>query len=102
MTGEQLKAAGTKLFGERWQSKLADKLGMAIVMPAAQVAGTATAPNADTDIRNTYLMKANIKENQPVVFRFYAGWEKSDARFATAAGFQQFLKEEMAAAVHKK
>ena len=77
------------------QSENKDKLGMAIVMPAAQVAGTGTTPNANTDIQNTYIMKVNIKDNQPVVFRFYAGWEKSNERFASAARFQQFLKEEM-------
>jgi hypothetical protein len=77
------------------QSENKDKLGMAIVMPSEQVAGTATTPNANTDIQNTYIMKANIKDDQPVVFRFYAGWEKSDKRFATIAGFQDFLKGEM-------
>jgi hypothetical protein len=28
MTGEQLKAAGIKLFGEQWQSPLAGRLGI--------------------------------------------------------------------------
>jgi hypothetical protein len=77
------------------QSENKDKLGMAIVMPAAQVAGTAATPNANTDIQNTYLMKANIVNNKPVVYRFYAGWEKSDSRFSTEQGFHSFLKDEM-------
>ncbi|HEX6431715.1 MAG TPA: DUF4861 domain-containing protein [Niastella sp.] len=77
------------------QSENKDKLGMAIVMPADEVAGTATTPNANTDIQNTYIMKANIKDNQPVLFRFYAGWEKSDARFTTAEGFKLYLLNEM-------
>jgi hypothetical protein len=68
---------------------------MAIVMPAAQVAATGTAPNANTDIRNTYLMKASIENDKPVVFRFYAGWEKSDNRFTTLEGFKQFIEGEM-------
>jgi hypothetical protein len=77
------------------QSENKDKLGMAIVMPAAQEAGTATTPNVNTDIQNTYIMKANIKDDQPVVFRFYAGWEKSDERFTTEEGFKQYLLNEM-------
>jgi hypothetical protein len=77
------------------QSENKDKLGMAIVMPAEQVAGTATTPNANTDIQNTYIMKASIKGDQPVVFRFYAGWEKSDERFTTAEGFKQYLLNDM-------
>ena len=59
-------------------------------MPAAQVAGTGTTPNANTDIQNTYIMKVNIKDNQPVMFRFYAGWEKSDERFTSEEGFNAF------------
>jgi hypothetical protein len=73
------------------QSENKDKLGMAILMPAAQVAGTATTPNANTDIQNTYIIKANIKNNEPVIYRFYAGWERSDNRFTTPEGFVQFL-----------
>lgn len=77
------------------QSENKDKLGMAIVMPKAQVAGTATTPNANTDIQNTYIIKASLKNNEPVVYRFYAGWEKSDSRFTSAEGFEQFLKKDM-------
>lgn len=77
------------------QSENKDKLGMAIVMPKAQVAGTATTPNANTEIQNTYIIKANLKNNEPVVYRFYAGWEKSDSRFTSAEGFEQFLKKDI-------
>jgi hypothetical protein len=77
------------------QSENKDKLGMAILMPAAQVAGTGTTPNANTDIQNTYIMKANITNDQPVLFRFYAGWEKSDNRFTTLEGFKQFIESEV-------
>jgi hypothetical protein len=77
------------------QSENKDRMGMAIVMPAEQVAGTATTPNANTDIQNTYIMKASIKDDQPVVFRFYAGWEKSDERFTSEEGFKQYLLNEM-------
>jgi len=77
------------------QSENKDKLGMAIVMPKAQVAGTATTPNVNTDIQNTYIIKANLKNNEPVVYRFYAGWEKSDSRFTSVEGFEAFLKKDI-------
>jgi hypothetical protein len=64
-------------------------------MPKAQVAGTATTPTANTDIQSTYIIKANLKNNEPVIFRFYAGWERSDKRFTTPEGFEQFLKKDM-------
>jgi hypothetical protein len=76
------------------QSENKDKLGMAIMMPEKQVAGTATTPNANTDVQNTYIMKAAVKEGRPVIFRFYAGWEMSDKRFSSAESFQQFLQSE--------
>lgn len=77
------------------QSENKDKLGMAIVMPAAQAAGSAATPNANTDIQNTYIMKANITSNEPVMFRFYAGWEKTDSQFTSLEGFKKFIESEI-------
>ena len=92
----EINANGSKaIYTYDVQSENKDKLGMAIVMPAAQVAGTATTPNANTDVQNTYVIKANITNGKPVVYRFYAAWEKSDARFTTAEGFKQFLQSEL-------
>jgi hypothetical protein len=92
----EVKEAGYKgIYTYDVQSENKDKLGMAIIMPDEQIAGTATTPNANTDVQNTYTIKANIKNNEPVIFRFYAGWEKSDERFATIEGFEKFLKSEM-------
>jgi hypothetical protein len=92
----EVTAAGFKgIYTYDVQSENKDKLGMAILMPAAQVAGTATTPNANTDIQNTYIIKANIKNNEPVIYRFYAGWERSDSRFTTREGFEQFLKKDI-------
>jgi hypothetical protein len=76
------------------QSENKDKLGMAILMPANQWAGKATTPNANTDIQNTYIVKAGIVNKKPVTFRFYAGWEKSDERFTAGESFQKYLQSE--------
>jgi hypothetical protein len=75
------------------QSENKDKLGMAIVMQATPVTDTTAKPN--TDIQNTYFIKTNIINNKPVIFSFYAGWEKSDNRFTTEEGFRTFLLNEM-------
>ncbi|OQP66591.1 hypothetical protein A3860_12650 [Niastella vici] len=92
----ELNAKGSKaIYTYDVQSENKDKLGMAVVMPAVQVAATATTPNANTDVQNTYVIKANITNAKPVVYRFYAGWEKSDTRFTTAEGFKQFLLSEI-------
>lgn len=92
----EVEAAGFKgIYTYDVQSENKDKLGMAVVMPKAQVAGTATTPNANTDVQNTYIIKANLKNNEPVIYRFYAGWEKSDNRFTTPEGFKQFLERDM-------
>jgi len=91
----EMEANGMKaIYTYDVQSENKDKLGMAIVMPEKRVTGTAATPNANTDVQNTYIMKAAIKEGRPVIFRFYAGWEKSDTRFSSAESFQQFLQSE--------
>lgn len=76
------------------QSENHDKLGMAIVMPQNLVT-TGVTPNSNTDIQNTYTISAPVKINQPVVFRFYAGWDQSDSRFATEERFRGFMVNEM-------
>ena len=77
------------------QSENNDKLGMAVIMPAKQVAAMGATPNANTDVQNTYTVAGNIKNNQPIVYRFYAAWEKSDSRFATEEEFRQYLISDM-------
>lgn len=92
----EIEGAGYKgIYTYDVQSENKDKLGMAIVMPAEQVAGTATTPNANTDIQHTYIIKAGINEKEPVVFRFYAGWEKSDERFTSEEKFKAFLLKDL-------
>jgi len=77
------------------QSENKDKLGLAIMMPTEQVAGEGKTPNSNTDIQNTYILKAGIVKDKPVVFRFFAGWEKSDEQFATYDEFDQFILSEI-------
>jgi hypothetical protein len=92
---QQIDTAGNRaIYTYDVQSENNDRLGMAVVMPAKQVAGTATAPNTNTDVQNTYLMLATITNNKPVMYRFYACWEKSDDRFTSEEGFRRFMIDE--------
>ncbi len=53
-----------------------------------------TTPNANTDVQNTYAV-AFKTSNDPVTYRFCAGWQPSDPQFASEAAFRQFLLQEI-------
>ncbi len=76
------------------QSENKDKLGMAVMMRKEQVVGFGKTPDKGTnDIENTYTVTAGLQQ-QPVSFRFYAGWELSDLLFAHEESFAAFLVNE--------
>ncbi|GAA4300849.1 DUF4861 domain-containing protein [Compostibacter hankyongensis] len=80
------------------QSENGDNLGMAVVFPNAELAGKGRAARAPVDrpgLFNTFYVRLK-SEPQPVRFYFYAGWEQSDKRFATRAGFAAYVKEQAA------
>lgn len=85
-------AGCTILYTYDVQTENKDNMGMAVLMSNRQEPQTGAAPNSNSDVLQTYTISASLKQ-QPVVFRFYAGWEKSDSRFASAASFSSFLKE---------
>jgi hypothetical protein len=43
---------------------------------------------------NSYTVVFNPRASVPVEFRFYAGWQKSDQRFADRIYFENYLREE--------
>lgn len=78
------------------QSENKDKLGMGIVGSRANFAGFGETPEEGKEkVLQTYFVKLKAKANQSVSFKFYAGWEATDARFAEAVYFENFLKEEV-------
>ena len=81
------------LYSHGKQSENKDELGMAIMVNRKGFAGFGAAPDIAAEIMNTYFVKQSIM-NQPLVYRFYAGWIYSDSRFADAAYFDQFLRKE--------
>lgn len=75
------------------QSEHKDGLGMAVQVPVADFITFSKTPNANAEILNTYTADLKIPAaHKHAVFRFYACWEHSDARFATAEGFKQYLQ----------
>ncbi len=76
------------------QSENKDKLGMAILTPPACFDGTGTTPNEGTDIKNTFYVSMKVSPEKSPEFRFYSAWEKSDPRFSTEAGFNNFINQE--------
>lgn len=76
------------------QSEHKDNLGMALLVNSDVFDGLITTPNANTDVQNTYAMALKT-DKQPVVFRFYAGWQSSDGQFDREPAFEAFLRKEI-------
>ena len=78
------------------QSENDDYLGMAIMTLKGTTAYYGTMPKEGSGVTNTYTVAFNTKNNQPVTFRFYACWEKTDARFRDRDYFAAYLQKEAA------
>lgn len=90
------------LFTHYKQSENNDYLGMAIMVNTMyKPVGGESPPNSD-HISDTYTAEMNIKNNQPIVFRFYAAWEQTDSGFANIDYFRNLLTTEAAGWNNKK
>lgn len=76
------------------QSENKDNLGMALMVSQKAFDSFITTPNANTDIQNTYAVALKTG-NDPVTYRFYAGWQPSDPQFASETTFHHFLSQEI-------
>jgi pectinesterase len=85
------------LFTHDLQSENNDMLGMAILTPLKFLPVYSEAPRTGAGITNTFLVALDVRNNEPVRFRFYACWEGTDADFRDKNKFQQFLRKEAAA-----
>ncbi|MBC7886971.1 MAG: DUF4861 domain-containing protein [Ferruginibacter sp.] len=81
------------LYSHGKQGENKDELGMGILVRKLGFAGFGATPDAGSDILNTYTVAQNI-QYQPLIYRFYAGWVKTDSRFADAGYFENFLRSE--------
>jgi hypothetical protein len=94
------EAGSTVLLSHGRQSENKDYLGMAVLAPAQSVAHIGAAPTEGSDILNTYYVAQNIKAKTPNLFRFYAGWERTDGRFVRLRHFRELLKRESQKLAH--
>ena len=76
------------------QSENKDNLGLAVLVDekAFERADSINRPN--TDVNETYTIAQTIIDKQPLYYRFYAGWERTDRKFETQEGFRSFLNQE--------
>lgn len=86
---DTLDASVLYSFGK--QSENNDKLGLAILVAKGSAAEFGVTPIAGSDVLNSYTVKF---PGNKAVFRFYAAWERSDARFSNEESFAGFLKTE--------
>lgn len=75
------------------QSENLDLLGMAVIVKPGTSYVSGKTPNEGTEITQTYYVASPVRA-EPFVFRFYAGWEKSNSMFVTEQGFRAFLQRQ--------
>ncbi|HVK97588.1 MAG TPA: pectinesterase family protein [Flavisolibacter sp.] len=76
------------------QSENNDVLGMAVMVDKKFNPVFGEQPREGSGITNTYTAAMKIRNNQPVVFRFYAGWEQTNKSFRDKEYFKNFLVKE--------
>ena len=76
------------------QTENNDKLGMGTIMKKEFFNAFGRTPDMGADIQNTYTVVATIEKEEPVVFRFYAGWEKSSDQLISETGFREYLDKQ--------
>ena len=101
-TAGHINIAGSKIFYSYGaQSGNKDSLGMAIAIDGKNYGWFSGITDSLSDIQNSYLVSQKFVSGEPVTYRFYACWEKSDSQFKTEKGFQEFLKRQ-AVLLHSK
>jgi hypothetical protein len=101
-SGDFTKDNAAVLYSTGPQSENHDWLDMAIMISKKNYTGVGEAPKEDHNgpvvykqkIFDTHYITQTIHDDDPAVFRFYAGWEKTDKNFASADYFKSFLKDQ--------
>jgi Domain of unknown function (DUF4861) len=76
------------------QSENNDALGLAIIVPSQSFNSFDSVGSvAGSGIQNTYMVKQTIAQ-EPLTYRFYSAWSKSDDRFKAKESFEQFIRKE--------
>lgn len=82
------------LYSHGQQSENKDMLGMAVLADRHAFVAFGSTPVRDRNIPSTYTLSQEVVKGEPVDFRFYAGWERTDPVFHSADGFTRFLQTE--------
>ncbi|MGC9343021.1 MAG: DUF4861 family protein, partial [Bacteroidales bacterium] len=53
-----------------------------------------TTPDEGTGITETHFVKMKTEVGQPVSYRFYAFWEKTDPRFKNPSSIEEILNKD--------
>src|SRR5690606_3684352 len=69
-------------------------LGMAVMTDKKYDPEYGTTKNEGTGIVNSYTIALKAKNNEPVIFRFYAAWEQTDKQFSQIKYFENLLKQD--------
>ncbi|WP_153797649.1 DUF4861 family protein [Foetidibacter luteolus] len=93
--GNFYKDGAAVLYSYGLQSENKDSMGLALITSRNATTGFGKAPDAASDILNSYLLYMPITQ-QPLTFRFYACWQKAGARFSSMQFFTQYLQSEVA------
>lgn len=64
-----------------------EKLGMGLIISKSDFVRSVTAPEKGPGIVQTYMAELKVKNDSPIEFYFYSGWELQDERFADADYF---------------
>lgn len=76
------------------QSENKDNLGLAVLVDEKAFARADSVNRPNTDVNETYTIAQTIIAKQPLYYRFYVGWERTDKQFDSLNGFNSFLKHE--------
>jgi hypothetical protein len=88
----QINIAGSKIFYSYGaQSENKDSLGLAIAIDGAHYGWFITATDSISEVQHSYLVAQKFSAGEPVVYRFYSCWEKSDSQFKSEAKFEDYL-----------
>jgi hypothetical protein len=70
-----------------------ENLGMAVMAASSDWAGNGRALETGEGVTQTFYVRLKATANQPVTFRFFAGWELQDAGYAQADYFLERLRQ---------
>lgn len=75
-------------------------LGMGIMLPESDFAGTITTPDSGLGITETYAVNMGAVPAEPVSYRFYAVWERQDSTWRDPGAFEALLEKDARLSAH--